>query len=122
MKGIIHDQTKDLDLLQERQRIIKELNEIKVSSTVSLDSLRDNHQVTINYDQAIEEIYVWSKSYRIFGLLEHGVSLSKNFENASVLLSIEDSYQTIGPFFKSSFNIKAKIKAIERAHFKIFIP
>jgi hypothetical protein len=101
MKGIIHNQSRELELHQEKQRIIKELNEIKVSSTVSLYSPKETHPVTINYDQAIEEIHVWLKSYGLYELLEHGISLNNNFDNASVALSFEDFSQPIKYSFKA---------------------
>jgi hypothetical protein len=126
MINIINDQSRYIELLKERQKIIKELKQFEVASTISLNFSRENYPVSYEFSQVNEDIIAWLKG----GIISSGVresttpigSLYTGLVNTSVSFSTEELNQSIETFFRKSFNIKAKIYAIDRAHFKIFIP
>jgi hypothetical protein len=126
MKNSVNNHLRQLESIQERQWIINELKKLEVASTVSLVNPRENHSDSSRFFQGSKDIFWWLEHAIVNSSISESAApitlLDTVFDNSSVLLSIEDSDSWIPTFFKESFVIKAKIKTVEKAHFKIFTP
>lgn len=126
MNILVNDQLRRLELIQEKQKIINELKGLGAVSTVSHVISKENHPDSSNFFPVNDDIFGWlSNDDIISGVSESTVPtplLDSIFDNTSVVLPIKDSDSWIQSFFKDSFNVRAKIKSVEKARFKIFTP
>ena len=126
MKNFVNDQLRRFELIQEKQKIINELNELEVASAVSVvipneRSLGYPYRIQIN-----ENVLSWLENVGInTGISESTtpvILLDTFFDDTSASLLTGDLDLWINSFFKERFTVRVKIKAIEKTHFKVFTP
>ncbi len=126
MNIITNAQLRQLELIQEKQKIINELNDLETASSVPIVISTEAHQYTFNPYRNTQDINSWLENIFINPSLSEAsmpiLFFEASFNNISVSLSTENSDTWIKSFFKDNFYVKAKIKSVEKAQFRIFTP
>lgn len=126
MKLLVNDQLNQWRLIQEKQRIIKELKESKGVATIAQETPREYHVDPTIFFPVNEDMVSFLGNATIIASNTEAIvpfsSLGTFFDNISATLSTENPDTWVPSFFKDNIIITGKIEIIEKARFKIYIP